>query len=813
MSEKEEPARGDLDVHDSYAQAYLAAIVESSDDAIIAKNLDGIITSCNAAAVRLFGYRRDELVGQSVRILIPPDRQREEDEILARIRRGERIDHFETVRLAKDGRAIDISLTVSPVRDESGVIIGVSKTARDITERKRLAAELAAQQKWFRVTLGSIGDGIIASDPDGRVTYMNGVAETLTGWTNAAAKGQPLDEVFHIINETSRQPVKNPAGLVIRSGRILGLANHTVLISRNGTERPITDSAAPIYDDDGRILGVVLVFRDFTEQRRAEEALAEQREWFETTLESIGDAVVATDVRGHVVFMNPVAEHLTGWRLEQARDHACVDVFNIINENTRQAVENPVTRVLKEGVVVGLANHTILIAADGVERPIDDSGAPIRNREGRIVGVVLVFRDVSERRRNETERETAMHERERLLVAERAARAEAERANRLKDDFVAMVSHELRTPLNAILGWTDLSLKNIDDKDQVVRGLDIIARNTRLQTQLISDLLDISRIVSGKLRLELQSVDLATVLEDAIQTVQHAAEAKRITIERRIDSTIGPMAADPARLEQVVWNLLSNAVKFTSAGGRIEITLRKTGSVAEIVVEDNGVGIRGDFLAHVFDRFQQADGTRTRRYGGLGLGLSIVKSLVDSHGGSVRVESEGEGKGARFTVTLPLASPPDLRERDLAPAAQFPRAGHDVSLTAIRILLVEDEPDAAEFVKRLLEDYGADVAVAGSAHEALERMTQELPDILIGDIGLPDVDGYELIEQIRRRSVAEGGAMPAIALTAFARSEDRTRSLRAGYQAHVAKPLESAELIATVASFADLIKVRRSEQI
>jgi PAS domain S-box-containing protein len=255
---------------ETFAPDYLAAIVESSDDAIIAKNLDGIIQACNAAAERLFGYQPGELIGQSVRVLIPPDRQREEDDILARIRQGHRIDHFETVRLTRDGRPIDISLTVSPVRDASGAIIGVSKTARDITERKQAAAALAAQQEWFRVTLGSIGDGIIASDPDGLVTYMNGVAETLTGWTNGDANGRPLVDVFHIVNETTRQPVQNPAGLVIRSGHVVGLANHTVLISRDGTERPITDSAAPIREDHGRILGVVLVFRDVTEQRKAE---------------------------------------------------------------------------------------------------------------------------------------------------------------------------------------------------------------------------------------------------------------------------------------------------------------------------------------------------------------------------------------------------------------------------------------------------------------------------------------------------------------------------------------------------------------
>ncbi len=804
MERPAEPVR-----NGALAQEYLAAIVESSDDAIIAKSLDGIILACNAATERIFGYPPAELIGQSIRILIPPDRQAEENEILGRIRQGGRVDHFETVRLTKDGRLIDISLTVSPVHDASGAIVGISKVARDITERKRAAAALAEQQEWFRVTLGSIGDGIIASDAEGRVTFINPVAETLTGWTSESAKGMPLADVFQIVNETTREPVDNPAGLVIRSGHILGLANHTVLISRDGTERPIADSAAPIRDDAGRILGVVLVFRDFSEQRRAEEAIAEQREWFETTLESIGDAVIATDVRGRVVFMNPVAEYLTGSRMETSRGRPCTDVFSIINEGSRRTVENPVTRVLQEGVVAGLANHTLLIASDGTERPIDDSGAPIRNRDGRIVGVVLVFRDVSERRRLDADRETAAAERERLLLAERTARGEAERANRLKDDFVAVISHELRTPLNAILGWTELMQKEPGDAALTVRGLDVVARNTRLQTQLISDLLDVSRIVSGRLHLDVQSVDLASVVDAAIETVEPVTITKGIQIDRELDTSIGPMAGDPARLQQVVWNLLSNALKFTPKGGRVQVTLRQAGSEAEIVVRDNGAGIRPEFLPYVFDRFQQADASRARRFGGLGLGLSIVKNLVQFHAGTVRAESDGEGRGATFTVTLPVAAPILLREDALSPAASARAMTDAVSLEGIRVLVVDDEDDASGFVKELLESCGAAVAVATSAPEALEFLATNQADILISDIGLPEMDGYELLERIRHQDPAEHAGIPAIALTAFARAEDRTRALLAGYQAHLAKPIESAELIATVASFAEFVKSRR----
>jgi PAS domain S-box-containing protein len=789
------------------ARSYLAAIVESSEDAILSKNLDGIVQSCNARAEELFGYTAAELVNQSIRVLIPPDRQGEEDEILARIRRGERIEHFETVRLAKDGRPLEVSLSISPIRDSEGRIIGVAKLARDITEQKRIARELDAQREWFRVTLGSIGDGVIASDPDGRVTYMNEPAQRLTGWTTNEAIGQPLAEVFNIINEKTRKPVEHPAELVLRTGHTVGLANHTLLIARNGVERPIADSAAPIRGADDRIIGVVLVFRDVTEARRAEEALAEQHEWFETTLESIGDGVIATDVNGHVVFMNPIAEHLTGWRLAEARGRSCTGVFNIVNENTRRTVQSPVRRVLAEGVIVGLSNHTVLIAADGTERPIDDSGAPIRSRDGRIVGAVLVFRDVSERRRGEFERRDAALERERLLEAERAARADAERANRVKDEFVAMVSHELRTPLNAILGWTQLMVEPGIGADVITRGLGVIRRNTRLQAQLISDLLDMSRILAGKLRLEIAQVDLASVVTDAIDTVQHNADDKRIAITRELDNAAGLIAGDAGRVQQIVWNLLSNAIKFTPEGGHVTVRLRKRGGDAEISVADSGVGIRPEFLPQIFNRFQQADQSITRRFGGLGLGLSIVKHLAELHGGTVRADSAGIGQGATFTVVLPSSVAHTVEEAPLDLAPSDPVHRHD-SLRGIRILVIEDEPDTCEFLDRFLTGHGAQVVLARSAAQALAHIDDTV-DIVVGDIGLPDVDGYDLMRRIRKLPANVGGVTPAIALTAYARTEDRTRAFNAGYQAHLAKPIEPGELVATISSFAGLIEARR----
>jgi PAS domain S-box-containing protein len=784
-------------------RAYLAAIVESSDDAIISKDLNGVVRSFNSAAERLFGYSAEEIIGRPVTIIIPSDRQHEEAEILARLRRGEKVDHFETVRLTRDARPLDVSLSVSPVRDSSGAIIGAAKILRDITQQKHSARELAAQHEWFRVTLGSVGDAVITSDPQGRVTFMNAVAEKLTGWTSAEALGRELVEVFHIVNELTREPVEHPAGKVIRHGVIVGLANHTVLIARDGTECPIDDSAAPILDDQQRIIGVVLVFHDVTEQRRAAAELAEQREWLETTLQSIGDGVIATDIVGNIVFMNPVAEHLTGWKAADAKGSKCGEVFHIVNEVTRRETANPVSRVLLEGQVVGLANHTVLIAADGTERAIDDSGSPIRNTDEKMSGVVLVFRDVTERREAERERQAAALEREELLRSERIARADAERANRVKDQFVAMVSHELRTPLGAIVGWTTILQAKPGDLEMTRHGLEIIARNARLQGQLVSDLLDMSRIASDKLLLQFEPVRIDAILTESIESVQPLASERGVTLQR-LDEVVAPETlADPARLKQVVGNLLTNAIKFTPTGGQVDVRLRHLATHVEIVVKDTGIGINAEELGNLFERFHQVGPTTTRRYGGLGLGLTISKHLLELHGGHLRASSEGEGKGATFTVELPLTPPKHQRKRDEATTSEeLP------SLRGITVLVVEDEPDMRSMIEVVLAGQGAHVRSAGSAVEALDKLSPEV-DLLLSDIRMPDVDGYELIRRIRERQDATA-RIPAVALTAFARSEDRARAMRAGFQGHIAKPFETSELLVTLASFADIIRTNRN---
>jgi len=370
-----------------------------------------------------------------------------------------------------------------------------------------------------------------------------------------------------------------------------------------------------------------------------------------------------------------------------------------------------------------------------------------------------------------------------------------------------MVSHELRTPLNAILGWTQLMMRARHDPATIDRGLDVVVRNTRLQAQLISDLLDISRIVAGKLQLDVASVDVEALVTEAVDTIRQEAEAKQIELLVRVTAGVGTVTGDPARLQQVVWNLLSNAVKFTPAGGRITVRLRHVAGAVEMTVADNGPGIRTEVLPHVFERFHQADRAITRRFGGLGLGLAIVKHIVELHGGRVQADSEGDGRGATFTVTLPM-SMANIAANPHRPAETIEQYA-SVSLGSMRILLVEDEPDTREFLRQLLEGHGAVVETSASAHEAFDAFRRQPPDVLVSDIGLPEVDGYDLMDQIRRSGLPEGRSMPAIALTAYARAEDRARALHAGFQMHIAKPVEPGELVACIARFGSQIDARQ----
>jgi signal transduction histidine kinase len=388
-------------------------------------------------------------------------------------------------------------------------------------------------------------------------------------------------------------------------------------------------------------------------------------------------------------------------------------------------------------------------------------------------------------------------EREALLAAERAARAEAERASRMKDEFVATLSHELRTPLNAIVGWTQFLLRDASASESLRKGLDVIDRNARAQARMVDDLLDFSRILAGKLRLETERVDLADVVEYVIRSVGPAAQAKEIGFVTSLDAA-GVVLGDAARLQQIVWNLLSNAVKFTGRGGRVEVVLQRRDSEVELIVADNGQGIKPEFLPHVFERFCQEDAGIARQHGGLGLGLSIARQLVEMHGGRIVARSDGTGSGATFIVTLPATAAELARE----PGGGSLELEPPPALAGLRVLVLEDEPDARELVERVLQERGATTIAFDCASEALNACTAEAPDVIVSDVGLPGVDGYEFMRRLRSSEGQRGRSTPAAALTAFARSEDRRRALIAGFQTHLAKPIDPLELVVVVAALA-----------
>jgi PAS domain S-box-containing protein len=554
-------------------------------------------------------------------------------------------------------------------------------------------------------------------------------------------------------------------------------------------------SPVPLSHTLGLFAGVTFLVALLGELRvRSERRERAQRQWNEVALTSIGDAVIVTDAEGRVLLLNATAQQLTGWSPERAGGRPLGEVFRIINEASREPVEDPATRVCREGKVVGLANHTLLIAADGREIPIDDSGAPIWSEDGAVVGTVLVFRDVTQRRQAERAQAGLLEREEAARRRADHAMREAQAATRAKDQFLAVLSHELRTPLNAISGWVQVLRGGSMEPDEVRRGLEVIERNVQRQTRIIEDVLDVSHILAGKLRLEFAPVRLASVIDEAIEVVEPALRAKPMSLERHVDPELWVLG-DGHRLQQVIWNLLSNAIKFTPAHGRIWVSARRVAEQAEIEIRDTGQGIAPEFLPHVFDRFRQEDSSSQRAFGGLGLGLAIVHHVVEMHGGTVEAASEGVNRGATFTLRMPLARVAE-RAGDAAPRREI----RPPTLDGVRVLVVDDEADSRDVVATMLRKAGAQVRAAASADEARSMLSGWSPAVILCDIEMPGEDGYAFIRALR----AAGLDMPAIALTAYAGPEDRGRALRGGFQLHLPKPVHEAELRMVVANTARL---------
>lgn len=688
-------------------QSLLAAIVESSDDAIISKSLDSVITSWNKSAEKMFGYTAEEAIGKSILMLIPPDRQNEEGEILSRLRRGDRIDHYETLRRRKDGKEIRISLTISPIRDASGTIVGASKIARDLTARELERAQLKEERETL-MTINRIGQ-LLSAELD-----LNKLVQALTDAATEIA-GAEFGAFFY--------------NLIEKRGNSYQLYTYSRIAPEQVANFPmprVTELFEPTFRGEG-----VVRLADVRQDPRHGKA----QPYFGFPA-------------GHVSVVSylavPVISRTGAVIGGLFFGHSQPDVF----------------KERHEWIIAGLAAQAA-IAMDNAS----------------------------------------------LYEAAQRARHDAEAANRLKDDFLANVSHELRTPLTAIFGWTRMLRAGRLDATGVGHALETIERNARAQEQIIEDILDVSRIITGKIRLEASPIEIAPVIEAAADTLRPTAEARSVRLQTILDTGPHLVFGDAGRLQQIFWNLLSNAIKFTPRDGRVQVTLSRVNSHLEIKVNDTGQGIKPEFLAYVFERFRQADSSTTRGFGGLGLGLSIVRHLTELHGGTVTAESPGEGMGATFTVKLPLAvmrdgflpPDPDSHPRFNTLPSRKVSVEFTEDVSGVRVLVVDDESDARDLLSAILQQSGAEVRVADSTAQGIMILKQWRPDILVSDIGMPQQDGYVLIREVRALPADQGGATPAIALTAFARSEDRMKALRAGFQTHLAKPVEPIELVVTIA--------------
>lgn len=532
---------------------------------------------------------------------------------------------------------------------------------------------------------------------------------------------------------------------------------------------------------DQRTVGRVWSVRDITDSRVAEEALRKQSEWLRVTLASIGDAVVTTDTQGRVVLLNGMAQTLTGWTQDEAQGHQLTEVFQIINEESRQPVEDPVALALKEGKIVGLANDTILIARDGAETPIDDSAAPIRDDKGQIYGAVLVFRDIAERKKTEEALRGSERDLSNLLAA-------LKEADQRKDEFLAMLAHELRNPLAPIRNAVEIFRAVGPPVPELRSATEVIARQVHQMTRLVDDLLDVSRITRGKIELRKERVELAAVLNSAVEDSRPLIEK----LGHELLVTLPPqpvyLEADPTRLSQVLSNLINNAAKYTDQAGRIWVTAERHSDHVLIRVKDTGIGIPPEMLPRVFEMFTQVDHSLERAEGGLGIGLTLVHRLVGMHGGTVEARSDGPGQGSEFIVSLPFDEKVTDQEH------RTPISDHRVVATPVtlRILVVDDNWDAAESLVILLRMRGNEVETAQDGLEAVAAAGEFRPDVVLLDIGLPRLNGYEAARRIREQ--AGDKEIMLVALTGWGQEEDRRRSKEAGFDHHLTKPVDFATL-------------------
>jgi len=651
----------------------------------------------------------------------------------------------------------------------------------------------------IRATLEATADGILAIE-EGRITNWNTKFVAMWGMPPELVALRDVQKVRVFI----APQLKNSERYLARIAEIEASKEKSFDLLELADERLI-ERYSDVISVEERVVGRLWSFRDVTQSHESD--LIPRR--LAAIVDSSDDAIIGKDLNSIITSWNQGAERIFGYSAEEMIG---TSIMRLIPPE-RQGEEEEILSYLKRGERF---EHfeTVRTTKEGRHLHVSLTISPIKDANGRVVGASKIARDITDRKLSEEAlreaqkaAEAAKADRERLLESERAARSEAERASYMKDEFLATLSHELRTPLNAVLGWATALRAGHFPTEELEQGLETIERNARVQAQIIEDLLDMSRIISGKVRLDVQRVDLPAVVAAAIDTVRASASAKGVRLQTIIDPLNAPVTGDPNRLQQVFWNLLSNAIKFTPKGGRVQVLLERVDSHVEVSIIDTGEGISPEFLPYVFDRFKQADASTTRRHGGLGLGLAIVKQLVELHGGSVRVKSSGTGKGASFIVSLPMTvlhplqepwerGHPQSKPRDLPSVPA-------ISLNNVSVLVIDDELDARNLLKLLLESAGAVVYLAPSAEQGMEHLLTKSVDVLICDIGMPDVDGYSLMRRIRALGDGQKSEVAAVALTAYARLEDRTEAMSAGFQNHLPKPVEPAELLAVVHSLAN----------
>jgi PAS domain S-box-containing protein len=815
-------------------------LVDLAPDAILVVDAAGTIVLANSRTEDLFGYPRDELIGAAVEILVPVALRELHQHHREEFARAPHTRPFDTaldlVARRKDGSEFPAEISLSSLSTAGGPL--VTAVIRDMTPRKQVEDALKESREWLDAIFQASRDGIIVEE-DERIVYANSAFAHLYGYDDPA---ELLGKHLSVVQATESNAWMLDLGRRRLAGEPVPWLYEFKGRRKDGSLIDL-EASVSLSRARGRPR-IITVVRDISERKRVEEerarlveeqaarreAEAAQRRWaflaeasailsssldYETTLASVARLAVPTladwcsvdivtddgDIHALAIAHRDPARMKEAERL-QRRYPASIDdrhgVARVIRTAQAELYADVPDSMLAEAARD--EEHLRILCEAGLRSLMI---VPLVGR-GRTLGAISLAVTDTDRRFGAADLLFAEELAGRAALAIDNARLyrEVQDASRLKDEFLATLSHELRTPLNAMLGWARLLRTGDLDAETVEKALESIERNTQAQSQLVSDILDVSRIITGKLRIDRRPLDLASVVDAALDAIHPAADAKGIALCATLDRSLR-ITGDGDRLLQVIWNLLSNAVKFTPTGGQVSVQMRRDGGAIEIQVADTGSGIAPDFLPYVFDRFRQGDASTTRHHGGLGLGLAIVRHLVESHGGTVTAESEGSGRGSRFTVRLP-SGPVPVAEGQPAPDRAKKEA--DVfrhvlrSLQDVRVLVVDDEPDTRELVKMTLKQYGATIATAASAAEALAVFVEFAPGVVVADIGMPGEDGYSLIRRLRRLPPGQGGKTPAIALTAYAQPQDREQALEAGFDLHLAKPVEPSELAWAIVS-------------